>query len=103
MTIGERLREARERRFLTQSELGQQAGLQIATISRIENDHHEGRPRLATIRRLAEALGVEPGWIMFGDGDAQGKPLARGNRARGGVPDTGSYPVEDHTILLEVA
>lgn len=66
-TIGDRLREAREQRFMTQSELSAKAGIQIATISRIENNRQESRPRLTTVRKLAEVLGVEPHWIMFGE------------------------------------
>ncbi len=97
MSIGSRLRNARERRFLTQSELSAKAGIQIATISRIENDRQESRPRMTTVRKLSEVLGVEPSWIMFGD--EQGKTLARMDRARVGVSNTGSYPVEDGTIL----
>ncbi len=65
-TIGERVKQARERRFMTQSELSVKAGIQIATISRIENNRQESRPRLSTIRKLAEVLGVDPSWIMYG-------------------------------------
>ncbi len=101
MSIGDRLRDAREQRFMTQSELSIKAGIQIATISRIENNRQESRPRLTTVRKLAEVLGVEPSWIMFGD--ERGKTLARMDRARVGVPDTGSYPVEDTIILVGVA
>lgn len=74
-TIGDRLREAREQRFMTQSELSAKAGIQISTISRIENNRQESRPRLSTIRKLAEVLRVEPHWIMFGEG-VEGKLVA---------------------------
>ena len=51
------LRPARHRRLVSQAELAKQAGLTIATVSRIEH----GQPaRLSTIRRLAAALQVEP-------------------------------------------
>jgi transcriptional regulator with XRE-family HTH domain len=66
-TIGTRLRDARERRFLTQDELAEAAGVQVVTISRIENDRQLGKPRLTTIRKLAAALEIDPGWIMFGE------------------------------------
>ena len=98
MSIGGRLKDAREQRFMTQSELSAKSGVQIATISRIENNRQESRPRLTTVRKLSEVLGVEPSWIMFGD--ERGKTLARMDRARVGVSDTGSYPVEDIAILL---
>ncbi len=76
MTIGDRLRQARERRFMTQSELSAKAGVQIATISRIENNRQEGRPRLSTVRKLSEALGADPAWIMFGADDDAKKAAA---------------------------
>jgi transcriptional regulator with XRE-family HTH domain len=57
-----KLKEVRESRFLTQYELAKKAGLGVATIARIE----EGKtsPRLRTIRKIAEALGVEPGSLV---------------------------------------
>ena len=54
----ERLRAIREARFMTQGELAAKAGLTNATVSRLERGRR--RPRLSTIRRLAEALGVPP-------------------------------------------
>ena len=74
-TIGKRLRDARERRFLTQDELAEVSGIQKVTISRIENDRQISKPRLATVRKLAYALEVDPGWIMFGE-VAEGKLAA---------------------------
>lgn len=53
-----RLREARERRLLTQEELAERTGLTQTTISRLETG--KARPRLRTVRRLAEALRVRP-------------------------------------------
>ena len=75
-SIGDRVKQARERRFMTQSELSAKAGIQIATISRIENNRQESRPRMTTIRKLAEVLGVEPAWIMFGTEDDTKKAAA---------------------------
>lgn len=68
-SIGARLRAARQRRFMTQEELSKESGVQVVTISRIENDRQESTPRLSTIRKLASALEVEAEWIMFGDED----------------------------------
>ena len=53
-----RLKEWRERRLLTQRELAERIGVTTGTINRIERGVHQ--PRLATVRRLAEALGVDP-------------------------------------------
>ena len=75
-TIGERLRAARDRRVWTQEDLARASGVPVVTISRIENDRHEGRPRQSTIRKLADALGIDPAWLVFGDGGAEGKAAA---------------------------
>jgi len=56
--IGERLRELRARRYLTQRELAARAGMSPATIAKLETDVAEPRP--GTIRKLAEALEVHP-------------------------------------------
>ena len=44
--------------MLTQEELAARADVQPLTISRIETDKVE--PRFRTIRRLADALGMDP-------------------------------------------
>jgi transcriptional regulator with XRE-family HTH domain len=75
-TIGIRLRHARELRFLNQEELATRSGIGVATISRIENNHFEKRPRLSTIRRLADELGVDPMWLLAGESTEEVKTAA---------------------------
>ena len=60
--IGERLRETRKRKLLTQEELAERSGVGVATIIRIERNQVE--PRGSTIRRLAEALEVDPAELV---------------------------------------
>jgi len=67
VTVGERLRETRQRRVLTQFELAKQAGVSVVALSRIENGHLDGPPRQRTVRRLARALKVDPAWLLFGE------------------------------------
>jgi transcriptional regulator with XRE-family HTH domain len=58
---GEKVRAARERAFLSKSELAAAAGLNRNTIGRIEEARSEAievYPR--TIRKIAEALSVDP-------------------------------------------
>ncbi len=56
---GEKVRAARERAFLSKSELADKAGLNRNTIGRIEEARDtEVYPR--TIRKIAEALAVDP-------------------------------------------
>jgi transcriptional regulator with XRE-family HTH domain len=57
-----RLREVRQRLFVTQAELSERTGIAEATISRLENGMQQAR--ISTVRRLAEALGVEPGELV---------------------------------------
>lgn len=56
--IGENLRRAREDQLMTQEELAKAANLGLSTVLRIENDRVE--PRFSTIRKLAQALDMDP-------------------------------------------
>ena len=72
-----RLRAWRERRALTQRELAAKAGLTVSTVNRLENGLQEAR--ISSLRKLAEALAVDPGALIGGDApDAEG---GRGTRA----------------------
>jgi HTH-type transcriptional regulator, competence development regulator len=55
---GRRLRQLRLERALTQHDLYQITGMSEDALSRLENERRHARP--STIRRLADALGVEP-------------------------------------------
>jgi len=57
-----RLRAVRDAQFMTQEELAERSGIHQVTISRIEQGDVE--PRYRTIKRLAEALGVEPNELV---------------------------------------
>jgi HTH-type transcriptional regulator, competence development regulator len=65
--IGDKLREIRKRALLTQKQLADKSGVGITTIVRIERNQVE--PQARTIRKLAEALGVEPHELLRGEGD----------------------------------
>lgn len=56
-TVGARLRLIRRARGLSQKELAEQAGVSLNCISLIERD--EISPNVATLQRLADALGVK--------------------------------------------
>ena len=62
--IGEKLREVRTRRLLTQDELAEKAGVSQSTIANIERDNAE--PQFRTIRKLAKALDIEPTELLGG-------------------------------------
>ena len=60
---GEKVRATREQRFLSQRELADKAGVNRNTVWRIETSGHtDVHPR--TIRRLAEALSVDPASLL---------------------------------------
>jgi transcriptional regulator with XRE-family HTH domain len=63
----QKLRRLRRRAALSQQELAEKAGTTQETISRLERGHHAARGR--TLRRLADALNVEPKELMKGEGD----------------------------------
>ena len=56
--VGDNLKRLRVLNALTQAELAQKAGLTPAAVARIERN--EAEPRMTTLRKLAEALGIEP-------------------------------------------
>ena len=72
-----KVRNVRERLFVTQEELAERTGMSRATISRIESGQQ--RPRISTVRKLAAALGVPPetliDWEAEDPGD-EGKAAA---------------------------
>ena len=56
------LRRARERALLTQAELAERAGIQRATVNRIETGATAAR--FTTVRKLAAALDIDPTELM---------------------------------------
>ena len=63
--IGDKLRETRKRALLTQQQLADISGVGVTTIIRIERNQVE--PQARSIRKLAQALGVEPHELLKGD------------------------------------
>jgi transcriptional regulator with XRE-family HTH domain len=66
-TLADRLRTARRRRALSQETLAIRASTSREVIQKIENGKSL-RPR--KIVAIAEALEVEPSWLMFGGNDS---------------------------------
>ena len=56
--FGENLRAQREKLRLTQEDVSAASGLHVTAISRVESGVRD--PRLSTVLRLADALGVPP-------------------------------------------
>ena len=72
MVIGERLRELREDKDLSQGDIEQRTGLLRCYISRVENGHTV--PAIETLEKMARALEVLM-YQLFYDGDKPPKPL----------------------------
>ena len=65
--IGDRLKDVRVQRAMTQEELAGKAGIGKNTVNRIERNLTE--PHMSTLRKVARALGVEPSELVKGSGD----------------------------------
>ncbi len=65
--IGDTLKHLRIRRALTQEELAAKADMGKNTVNRIERNLTE--PHMSTLRKLAQALGVEPHELLEGEDD----------------------------------
>lgn len=83
--FGHRLQRLRKERDLSQIDLAQRAGLAPNSVKLLElgrsskdvdSEHRPGNPRLQTIYRLAEALGVAPAELLPGASDVP-RPLPR--------------------------
>jgi transcriptional regulator with XRE-family HTH domain len=62
---GQKLRRLRVERALSLRALAQRSGVAFDTINKLELGHRPAR--LVTIRKLADALGVEPKELMKGE------------------------------------
>jgi transcriptional regulator with XRE-family HTH domain len=60
---GEKLRKVRDERLLSQRELAEKAGLSPTTILKLEAGRVED-PHPRTVRKLVQALGVDPSRIL---------------------------------------
>jgi transcriptional regulator with XRE-family HTH domain len=79
MVIGDRLRELREAKMLSQGDIEKRTGLLRCYISRVENNHTV--PAVNTLEKLARALEV-PMYQLFHAGEAS--------------PDVRRSQMEDH-------
>jgi transcriptional regulator with XRE-family HTH domain len=65
-SVGVRLRQAREKRNVSQRQLADMTDIGATTINQIEKGKVE--PRGSTIEKLAIALDVDPCWLLYGSG-----------------------------------
>jgi transcriptional regulator with XRE-family HTH domain len=70
--LGQRIRELRKERGMSQTELAEKSDVSLITISRIERGERD--PHVMTLARIARGLGVQPfellrSVVYFGDED----------------------------------
>jgi transcriptional regulator with XRE-family HTH domain len=63
MYLGERLRQLRQSKGLSQREIQKRTGLRRCYISRLENDHTV--PAVATLEKMSRALGIATYQIFY--------------------------------------
>jgi transcriptional regulator with XRE-family HTH domain len=73
MVIGDRLRDLREEKNLSQGEIEKRTGLLRCYISRVENNHTV--PAIETLEKMARAMGV-PIYALFYEGEKATRSFA---------------------------
>lgn len=64
MNIGEKIKEARIRKGLTQEELGKALGVQKSAIAKYEKDRVVNIKR-TTLKKISDILGIAPSELIF--------------------------------------
>ncbi len=66
-TVGQRIREIRKHRNLTQRELAERVGINFTYLSRVENDRLDDQqtPREETIQRIARVLDADADELLL--------------------------------------
>ena len=106
MDIGRRLRQLREARGLSQSDVEHRTGLPCTYVSRVENGHTT--PTLPVLERWVTALDVEL-HQLFAVGHGQPEAPLLPDRAPIGAQERtllrlfGQMRVEDKTLLISLA
>jgi len=71
--VGERLRAARQKVGMTQADVANLAGMNLANYGKIERG--KGNPTLDSLVRLAGVMGIDPGALVGGLGLANVPPI----------------------------
>lgn len=86
LTLGSRLRYARDHRDMKQNELARLSKVDAAQLSRLESGQSGAGVEAATIIRIARALNVSVGWLLADEGQPTPPepPVFREHPKRGG-------------------
>ena len=99
MVIGDRLREMREEKKLSQGDIEKRTGLLRCYISRVENGHTV--PAIETLEKMARAL-ESPLYRLFYDGE-EPPVLQTFPGGRRLTTSPGGVPAKMHAILTNFA
>lgn len=106
MLIGQRLREIREAKNLTQADIERRSGLLRSYTSTVENGHTV--PSLETIEKFARGLGI-PTYQLFIGADEEPKPALRALPKKrkmnsfGGGRKEGQYLLQLRSLLAKMS
>lgn len=76
MTVGDRIKQIREQKNMTQEDLAFACGYKSrSTINKIEKGICE--TKLSTLKKIAKALDADPDYLVFGDSDDKQEEAAR--------------------------
>jgi transcriptional regulator with XRE-family HTH domain len=95
MIIGERLRELREKKNMSQGEIEKRTGLLRCYTSRVENGHTV--PSVETLEKFARALEV-PMYQLFHEGESQPKLSGLAKRLKTGESGWGDSGKDARTL-----
>lgn len=69
--LGDRIKDLRKQKNLSQSELADKVGISYAQIGRYETKGSQ--PPAETLKKIADALGVSPDFLIYGTADEKAK------------------------------
>lgn len=69
--LGDRIKDLRKQKNLSQSELADKVGISYAQIGRYETKGSQ--PPAETLKKIADALGVSPDFLIYGTSDEKAK------------------------------
>ena len=78
MSFGNRMKQARENKGLTQRELASLLNLQVSTVSLYETNKRE--PRFETIKDISRVLDVSADWLFSRTNDSPGNDFSHINK-----------------------
>lgn len=98
--FAERLRTLRKQKNLSQTELGQLAGLHYTHIGRFERG--ASRPSGDTLKRLADALGVSSDYLLEGASDEAAKARFEDRELLWQFQEVERLPEEDKLVIKKL-